>query len=84
MKIKLKYKTDKGIIRLENSVDIKELLMNEDFLHPDEESVAIGFTNNDSSGLIEFTPKELHGILNDFNKKKHLIKGIKILKGQGI
>ena len=65
---------------MENSVDIKEVMINEDFLHPEHESIAIGFTNNNSSGLIEMTPREIEKLINSINRKKHLIKGMKIFK----
>ncbi|PIN91276.1 hypothetical protein COU57_01285 [Candidatus Pacearchaeota archaeon CG10_big_fil_rev_8_21_14_0_10_32_14] len=70
--------TSNGNARFENSVNLIEVMINEDFLNPDHESIALGFRNKDSSGLIELTPKEVNEIIRAFDKKKHLIKGVKI------
>ena len=78
MNIKTRMNTSNGNARFENSVDLIEVMINEDFLHPDHESIALGFKNKDSSGLIELSPKEVDEIIKAVDKKKHLIKGVKI------
>ncbi len=78
MNIKTRINSSKGNVKLENSVDLIEVMINEDFLHPNQESIALGFRNKDSSGLIELSPKEVDEILKAVEKKKHLIKGVKI------
>jgi len=80
MKIKIKQFSQESNFRIENSSEIKEVLLNEDFLHPNQESIALGFKNKDSSGLIELSPREVDMIIDSLKKKKHLIKGIKIFK----
>lgn len=55
-------------------------MINEDFLHPKHESIALGFRNEDSSGIIELTPEEVDKIIDSIKRKKHLIKGIKIIR----
>ncbi len=78
MNIKTRINSSKGNVKLENRVDLIEVMINEDFLHPNQESIALGFRNKDSSGLIELSPKEVDEILKAVEKKKHLIKGVKI------
>ena len=80
MNIKIKQFSSYGSFKLENNAEIKEVLINEDFLHPEHESIALAFKNKDSSGLIELTPREIDEIVKAVDKKKHLIKGIKIFK----
>ena len=80
MNIKIKQFGSGGSFRLESNVEIKEVLINEDFLRPEHESIALGFKNKDSSGLIELTPREVDELVKAVDKKKHLIKGIKIFK----
>ena len=84
MRIKIRYVNDGGFVRLENFASLKEIMINEDFLHPENESIALCFRNKDSSGIIELTIREFDKISQDVSKKKHLIKSIKIFRGSGI
>lgn len=80
MQIKIKYPNEKGIIRIENEVEIKEVMINEDILHPENEIVKLGFVNDFSSGLIELNSKEIDRLMNTIKNKTHLIKDIKIFR----
>lgn len=80
MIIKVRKVNSDGSVRLETATQIKEVMIHEDFLHPDNESVAIGFKGQNSSGIIEFTAKELDIIFSKIKTKRHLIKGVKIFK----
>lgn len=80
MIIKLKYNQIKGNLRLENNTEIKEVMINEDFLHPKQESIALGFRNGESSGIIELTPEEVDRIIESLKRKKHLIKDVKVIR----
>ena len=77
MRIKMRYINSGGFVRLENFVNVKEVMINEDFLHPENESIALGFRNKDSSGIIEFKVGEFERLANSVKKKMHLIKGFK-------
>ncbi len=81
MRIKIRYVNDSGFVRLENFASLKEIMINEGFLHPENESIALCFRNKDSSGMIELTIAEFDKISQDVSKKKHLIKGVKIFRG---
>ena len=76
MRIKIRYANSSGFTKLENFAEIKEVMINEDFMHPDNEAIALGFKNKDSSGIIEFTVKEFDKIVNTVGMKKHLIKSM--------
>lgn len=78
MKIKMRSVHSKGFTRIENDVSIKEVMINEDFLHPESESIALGFKTKDSSGIIEFTTQEFENIMESVRKKTHLIKGFQL------
>ena len=67
--------------RLETEGDIMEVLINEDLLHPEEESISLCFRGRDSSGIVNLTPKELNTLNNTIHKKMHLIKGFKKIQG---
>ncbi|MBS3131215.1 hypothetical protein J4212_02165 [Candidatus Woesearchaeota archaeon] len=79
MNLKMRYANSAGYIKLENAVAIKEVMINEDFLHPDNESIAIGFRSRECSGLLEFTPDEFEKVSNSVKRKIHLIKGFKVI-----
>lgn len=80
MNLKIKKKNLDGIVKLETSGELREILINEDFLHPKAASIAICFRGKNSSGIVELTPEEVEVISKEFNSKKHLIKGVKVLK----
>lgn len=78
MKIKMRTTHSGGFTRTENDVSIKEVMVNEDFLHPEAESIALGFKNKDGSGIIEFSTREFENIMEAVRKKTHLIKGFRL------
>ena len=77
MKIKILKTNKDGLIRLESSGKVEEIMINEDLLHPNAESISICFRGKNSSGIIDFTPKELEMIAKTVNGRIHLIKGFK-------
>ena len=80
MKIKTKKQNSDGIVRLETSGEIKEIIINEDFLKPDDASIALCFRGKNSSGIVELTPKEIEILNKELVPKLHLFKGVKIMK----
>lgn len=78
MRMKIRYANSGGFTRIENFASIKEVMINEDFLHPENESIALGFRNKDSSGIIELTSKEFEFLADKVRKKTHLLKGVRI------
>lgn len=80
MKIKILNKSADGAIRLETTGVIKEVMINEDFLHPEEESIAIGFKGKNTSGILEFSTKEIETLYKKIHKSTHLIQGFKLYK----
>ncbi len=80
MKIRIKKQNSDGIVRLESSGEVKEIILNEDFLNPKDESIALCFKGKDSSGILEITPKEFELLNRQMEKKKHLFKDFKVMK----
>ncbi|MCX6709340.1 MAG: hypothetical protein NTV63_00070 [Candidatus Woesearchaeota archaeon] len=78
MQIKIKSLSKKGFYRLENNTEIKEVMINEDMLNPKKESIAIGFANDSSSGIIEFSVPEFEKLEKAVKDKIHLIKSLKM------
>ena len=81
MEIKLKYLNEKGAVRIENNVEIKEVLVREHLMDPKKKKISIGFMNDYSSGLLEFSPGEFDQLMKSARDKVHLIKGMKVIKG---
>jgi len=52
MKIKTKKRNPNGVVRLETSGEIKEVIINKDFLNPKEVSIELCFRGKDSSGIV--------------------------------
>lgn len=80
MKIKTKKKNSDGIVRLETSGKIKEIIINEDFLNPKSASVNVCFRGKSSSGIIELTPQEIENIYKEVMSKANLLGNVKIME----
>jgi len=80
MKAKIKKLNSDGIVKLETSGDIKEVRINEDFLHPKDESIALCFRGKNSSGIIELNVKEFQELAQRVEKSLHLLGEVKIIK----
>ena len=83
MKLKIKKENKDGHVRLETAGDVKEILINEDMLHPDDESISICFRGANTSGIVDFTPEEIEKLYDSVRSRIHLIKGFKRLSGSG-
>lgn len=80
MKIKLKKTNQDGITRVETGGDVKEILINEDFLHPKKESISVCYKGKSSSGIVDFTPAEIEMLYSHVKRRMHLIKSSIIFK----
>ncbi len=83
MIIKLKSVLKGNSLRIENKTELMEVMINEDILNPRNESIALGFRNETSSGIVELTPAEFEEIYDTIKNRIHLIKGFKRLSGSG-
>lgn len=82
MKLKLRKLNADGMIRVETGGEIKEVLINEDILHPNNESISVCYQGKNSSGIIDFSPEEIEKLYSSVKKRMHLIKGFKVLGGK--
>ncbi len=80
MKIKAKKENADGIVRLETSGQIREVLINEDFLKPKEASVSICFRGKSSSGIVEMGLKEVESLYKSIQPKINMLKNVKVMK----
>lgn len=77
MKLKVRKGNQDGSARIETAGAIKEIVINEDFLHPGAESISICFKGKNSSGIIDITPEEFEQIQESLKGRLHLIRGMK-------
>ena len=80
MKIRIKKTNKDGIVRLESSGEIKEILIKEDIIHPEKESVSICFKGANSSGILDLSIEEIQDLYDNLKNYTHLIKGLKKFK----
>ncbi len=80
MHIKIKYPHQKGEIRIENEVEIKEVMIREHLLDQGKKRISIGFMNDYSSGLIEFSPIEFDKLMKSAKNRVNLIKDMKVIR----
>jgi hypothetical protein len=83
MQIKVRKVNQDGLVRLETGGAIQEVLINEDILHPDAESISICFRGKNSSGIVDLTPAEIDRLYESVKTRMHLIKGLRRLEGGG-
>lgn len=79
MNIKTKKQNPDGIVRLEASGQIKEILVDEDLLNPKKSHISLCFRGERSSGIVEITQDELESLYKNTIQRMGL-KKIKIIK----
>jgi len=80
MKIRVKKQNSDGIVRLETSGQVKEVLLKEDFLKPDNASVHVCFKGKDSSGIVELSPHEARELFRESMPKLKILEGVKVMR----
>jgi hypothetical protein len=80
MKVKVKKLHTKGIVKIEGSGDIKEVMIHSDLLDAEKGKISICFRGHNSSGIVELTEKEANDLYKTLGSKINLIKEIKIIR----
>lgn len=81
MKIRVKKQEfDESVLRIQGEGEVKEIFVSEDFVHPEKELISLCFRGHNTSGIVEISLKDLDAIHNALKEKKHVFKGVKILK----
>jgi hypothetical protein len=74
MRVRVKKINQKNIVKMETFGEIKELLINEDLVNPDNESISVCFRGSNSSGIIDFKPSEIESIYQSVKTRIGLVK----------
>ncbi|MBI5803159.1 hypothetical protein HY448_00555 [Candidatus Pacearchaeota archaeon] len=80
MNVRTKKQHNDDILRLETSGEIREIILNEDFLNPKQISVLVCFRGENSSGIVELTPEEVKKIHSELQSKKKAVGKVKVMK----
>jgi len=80
MNIKTKKQNSDGLVRLETSGSVKEILVKSDFLKPKDAKIAVCFKGKNSSGIVEFTKKEIEDIYKEVESKTRFVENTKVMK----
>lgn len=80
MQVKTRKTNSDGLVRLETSGNIKEVVIKEDLLKPQQARVFVCFKGKSSSGIIEFSRKEIEGLLKEVGSDFNKIGEAKIIK----
>ena len=83
MRIRLKLVNEAGEERIDHKTTIREVMINEDFINPKNESIALGIRNKNSSGIIEFSITEVEQIFKEVNNKVHILKTFNVFGTSG-
>jgi hypothetical protein len=80
MQIKTKKYNADGLVRLETSGELKEIIIHEDFLQPNSASVNLCFKGKNSSGIVQMTLGEIRYLAREIEPKLAMAQQVKILK----
>jgi hypothetical protein len=78
--IKIKKRVDGNIRKSETKADVKEIIINEDIMHPNSESFSVCFRGDDVSGIVEMTSEEIEKFYYTIQNRMHMIKDINKIK----
>ena len=71
MQIRIKQTNQDGIVRLETEGVLKEILINEEILNDENESISVCFRGKSSSGIVDLSPDEIEKIFEGRLSRKY-------------
>ena len=80
MEIRTKKRNSDGIVRLETSGKLKEVIIHEDLVNSDARSVSLCFKGKNSSGIVDLSFKEISSLFKEVMPKVDSLKNIKVMK----
>ena len=80
MHIKIKKQNQDGEMRLETKGPLREIRIKENFMHPKREMVELCFRGANTSGIVEFSLRELEHISSEVKARLHLVKSVKVIR----
>ena len=83
MEIRVKRRHSKGVDRIHGIGDIKEISVNTDLFHTENNNIQVCFRGEHCSGIIHFSSKEAKDLSKQLARVSKIGKGIKVIKFEG-
>ena len=80
MEIKTKKRNADGLVRLETSGNLREIVIKEDFMNARDVSVSLCFRGKNSSGIVGLTLNEVKFLDREVEPKLQMLQNIKVLR----
>ena len=82
MRLRVRKQTPAGFKRIESFSKIDNVVIEENLLSPEKESISIFFKGDDSSGILNITTKEFESLSNSVKSSIRLVKPLKKTKSR--
>jgi len=82
MRLRVKKQTPAGFERIESISRIDNVVIEENLLAPEKETISIFFKGDDSSGILNITIKEFESLSNSIKPNIHLVNPAKKTKSR--
>lgn len=80
MLIKTKKHNADGLVRLETSGELREVIINQDLLNSREASVSLCFKGKNSSGIVSLSLNDIMLITRQVAPKMAMMQNVKVMK----
>ncbi|OYT35847.1 hypothetical protein B6U91_02365 [Candidatus Pacearchaeota archaeon ex4484_71] len=80
MEIRTKKRNADGIVRLETSGKLKEVIISENFLDAKNAKVSLCFRGKSSSGIVDLSFDEINSLFDKVMPNINILKGIKVME----
>jgi|GEM_PF-4849786 len=81
MRVQVKKQNSFGISRVDAPAKIENVVVHEDFMHPDGRYVALYFRGQDASGIMKFGYQEMQELIKSLQTQLKTVKKSKLIKG---
>lgn len=81
MRIQIRKKKAFGFAKTDANGKIDDIIVHEDFMHPDGRYVALYFKGENASGIVKLGHKEANELMMSLQSQLKLVKKSKILRG---
>ncbi len=82
MHVKVKKQNSDGIVRLETSGNLKEVIIKGDLLSPGGNSVALCFKGKSSSGIVELDLAEIRMLSREVEPALNMMQASKVISSE--
>ena len=81
MRIRIRKEGVIGAKRVDAKCEINDIIIKENLLNPEQESIAVFFKGHDSSGILNMNDREAEDLVSALSGSLRLVKKSKKIKG---